>query len=255
MDGAMSAADVPKESPWGLGALLRRPAVDTSDLARLFGEMALTVGSVLGVVIAGLTVTAAHNGIRPLVVRSGSMEPTIPTGSMVLVKRVEAADIKVGDVMTVERPDHTRVTHRVVAIERNGVTALLTLKGDANEDPDPVPIPVRYAHRVVTRVPVIGRAVAWLATAPGGFLLGCLSTLVIRPMVGLRSGGGKRQRVIDLVVSRLGAAAAEAEGVGTLPEPANPFLSWVGVVVEERMAERRSQVASPIHDWTASHAA
>ena len=146
--------------------------------AAVLGEIALTVAAVLGLAMAGVTVVAARTGVRPLVVRSGSMEPTIPTGSMVLVQRVAAAEIAVGDVVAVERPDHTRVTHRVVGLERRGETAELTLKGDANEDADPAPVSVVEADRLIRQVPEVGRFAAWLATAPGGFVIGCLLTAV-----------------------------------------------------------------------------
>ena len=136
------------------------------------------MAAVLGLAMAGVTVVAARTGVRPLVVRSGSMEPTIPTGSMVLVQRVAAAEIAVGDVVAVERPDHTRVTHRVVGLERRGETAELTLKGDANEDADPAPVSVVEADRLIRQVPEVGRFAAWLATAPGGFVIGCLLTAV-----------------------------------------------------------------------------
>ncbi len=149
-------------------------------------QVALTLGAIGGVAVAGLTLTAAHSGMQPLVVRSGSMEPTIATGSMILVKRIDASAIKVGDVLAVERPDHTRVTHRVVAVERRGATAELTMQGDANEDPDPIPVSVNHAYRLVWQVPVVGKALAWLATAPGGFVMGCIATAFVRRAAGRR---------------------------------------------------------------------
>lgn len=86
-------------------------------------------------------------GWVPLAVLSGSMEPTIPVGSMVVVERLQGeddlADVAVGDVVTfMPRPqDPTLVTHRVVSIggKADGSTVLVT-KGDANgaNDPDPV---------------------------------------------------------------------------------------------------------------------
>ena len=141
-------------------------------------EVLLTLGALLGVVVTGVTVAAARNGMRPLVVRSGSMEPTIPTGSMVVVERVPVQDIRVGDIVAVERPDHTRVTHRVIGIEQRGSTAELTLKGDANEDPDPVPVTVRRADRLVRQIPGVGRVAAELATPRGGFAIGSIVTAV-----------------------------------------------------------------------------
>lgn len=142
----------------------------------LLMEVALTLGSVVGVAVAGVTVMAARSGMQPLVVRSGSMEPTIATGSMILVKRIDASEIKVGDILAVERSDNTRVTHRVVAVQPRGEVAELTMKGDANEDSDPIPVTVRHAYRLVWQVPVVGKTVAWLATAQGGFVMGSIAT-------------------------------------------------------------------------------
>jgi signal peptidase I len=119
-----------------------------------------------------VTVFAAQSGLRPLVVRSGSMEPTIATGAMVLVRDVPAASIRVGDVVAVDRPDRTRVTHRVASVTHNGAVASLVLKGDANHDPDPAPVVVTHAGRLVLAMPVLGRVGAFLSSARGGFVLG-----------------------------------------------------------------------------------
>ena len=155
--------------------------------AHALSEIALTLGALLGLVVTVVTIGAARTGIQPLVVRSGSMEPTIPTGSMILTKKIDAAAIEVGDVVAVERPDHTRVTHRVVQLERRGDLVDLTLKGDANEDADPVPVTVRQARKLVAEVPMVGRAMGWLASAQGGFVLGCLSTAFVCRVLRQRS--------------------------------------------------------------------
>jgi signal peptidase len=147
----------------------------------------LTLAALLGIAMTAVTVLASHNGLQPLVVRSGSMEPTIPTGSMVLVRTVAAQDIRVGDVVAVERPDHTRVTHRVVSVEHRGATASLVLKGDANTDPDAEPVVVAQAGRLVATAPVLGRVGGFLSSAKGGFVLGWLVAAVM--LVVLRRKG------------------------------------------------------------------
>jgi signal peptidase len=174
----------------GVQVVVEAPLPDESPRSRtasVLTEIALTAGSLLGLAVMVVTVVAAHNGIQPLVVRSGSMEPAIPTGSMVLVQQVAAGDIEVGDIVAVERPDRTRVTHRVLAIQPKGDAVELTLKGDANEDPDPVPVTVVRAQRLVWQAPVIGRTVAWLATAPGGFVMGCMATALALHVLRRRS--------------------------------------------------------------------
>jgi signal peptidase I len=146
---------------------------------RRWVDQLLTGFAVIGILMASVTVFAATTGLRPLVVRSGSMEPTIHTGSMVLVRSIPARDIRVGDVVAVDRPDGTRVTHRVVSVVHNGRHAELVLKGDANPDNDPAPVVVTRGGRLVLSVPWLGRVGAFLTSAKGGFALGWLVAAVM----------------------------------------------------------------------------
>lgn len=140
------------------------------------GDRLLTLAALIGIAVMTLTVGAHVSGYQPLVVRSGSMEPTVPTGSMVLVRSVPVQDIAPGDVVSVVRPDGTRVMHRVLTVAPAGAAVSLTLQGDANDDPDPAPVVVTSALELVGTVPAVGRAAAFLASAKGGFVLGCLIT-------------------------------------------------------------------------------
>lgn len=103
-------------------------------------------------------------GWVPLTVLSGSMEPTIPTGSMVVVERLEGeadlAKVEVGDVISfMPRPnDPTLVTHRVVSTggKADGSTVLVT-KGDANGANDRDPVAAEQARGLVRyHVPYAG---------------------------------------------------------------------------------------------------
>lgn len=169
--------------PPALAAVAGDKAPTRRSAAGRLGDVALTLAAVLGLTVLGVTVTAHATGLRPLVVKSGSMEPMIPTGAMVLVRTIPAAQIEVGDVVAVDRPDGTRVTHRVVELERQGPTAQLVLKGDANDDVDPLPITVSEVGLLVTSVPTVGRVSAWFASAQGGFALGCVVTACLLPVL------------------------------------------------------------------------
>jgi len=86
--------------------------------------------------IAMAVATAAFR-LVPLAVTSGSMEPVLPAHSMILVKEVDADDVRVGDIITFDPPGATtRVTHRVVARRRSGSHWYFQTKGDANPAPD-----------------------------------------------------------------------------------------------------------------------
>lgn len=75
-------------------------------------------------------------GNQSLIVRSGSMEPNIPVGAVVVVKPTENDKYNIGDVISFRRDANTVVTHRIVGMEnmKRGVSYLT--KGDANEEPD-----------------------------------------------------------------------------------------------------------------------
>ncbi|WP_337576197.1 signal peptidase I [Fournierella sp.] len=74
-------------------------------------------------------------GYKEMAVLSGSMEPTIPVGSLVYVKPMEASELEAGDVCTYYLSDgETFVTHRVMSIDANAQT--LVTQGDANENAD-----------------------------------------------------------------------------------------------------------------------
>ena len=152
------------------------------------GDWLLTVAALLGVAVLAVAIGAHVSGFSPLVVRSGSMEPMISTGGMVLVQAVPASEVEVGDVVAVDRPDGTRVIHRVVGVEHGGASSSLTLKGDANDDPDPQPVVAEEAGRLVWTIPSVGRMAAFLASAKGGFVLGCLMTAVALTTLRRREG-------------------------------------------------------------------
>lgn len=82
---------------------------------------------------------------QALVVRSGSMAPTMPTGSLVVYHKVEAGQLKVGDVIVFSKPDDPaeKVTHRIFAIRTGPNGKYFLTKGDANLVPDAWTVPAR----------------------------------------------------------------------------------------------------------------
>lgn len=141
-------------------------------MAAVAREIALTVGAVLGTICLLFLAAGALLDVKPLVVRSGSMEPTIATGALALSHTVAADELAVDDIVSVETVSGTRVTHRVVEIQREGSRAFLTLKGDANGSVDQEVYSVTSAERVVLDVPYLGYIIAWTTTSSGVFLGG-----------------------------------------------------------------------------------
>lgn len=149
-------------------------------------EIALTIGAVAGLVCIVATIAGLLFGIKPLIFRSGSMSPEITTGSLALSRNVSATELQVGDVVSVENAQGTRITHRVHVLQpQSGSTVIVTLKGDANQHPDIEPYAITEADRVFVSVPGLGYAVAWLSSPVaiflGGAFVGAMMTIVVRP--------------------------------------------------------------------------
>jgi signal peptidase len=139
-------------------------------LAHVVGLLALVV------VVAPFVVYAAPGVIgadASYVVLSGSMEPTISTGDVVIVGDVAAEAVASGDVITFQREgESVPTTHRVVSVTSTAEGISFTTKGDANEEADPEPVtPDRLVGRVTFIVPVIGYVVQFVDTPLGFGLL------------------------------------------------------------------------------------
>lgn len=86
--------------------------------------------------VAAVILVPMLMGYKEMAVLSGSMEPTIPVGSIVYVKPLDDASLlEPGDICTYTMADgETMVTHRVVSVDPESQT--LITKGDANEAED-----------------------------------------------------------------------------------------------------------------------
>jgi len=104
------------------------------------------------------------------VVKSGSMEPAIMTGAVVLVK--EEISYKIGDVITfaTEGAD-IPTSHRIIGFEERNGEVVFETKGDANEDADiGLVAKENILGKVVLDLPYIGYILDF-ARQPLGFAL------------------------------------------------------------------------------------
>jgi len=139
-------------------------------VARTGGNVLLTLGAVVGICCLLMTAAGVLFGVRPLIFRSGSMSPTISTGSLAIARPVDATRLKVGDIVSVPVGD-IRIAHRITKITEQAGVATLQLKGDANPVPDARSYRVIRADKIMISVPELGRGIAWLSRTPGSFVL------------------------------------------------------------------------------------
>ena len=103
---------------------------------------------------------------RTLTVLTGSMQPALPVGAVVLVTPQPTSQVRIGQVITYAVPegDHHIVSHRVVDVLHEGDRTVMQTKGDANDAPDPwlAEIDGDTAWQVRFAVPGVGRLISWL---------------------------------------------------------------------------------------------
>lgn len=108
-------------------------------------------------------------GYNSFVIYSGSMEPTVKVGSLLLSRPVDVDDLRVGDVITYPVPgNHTTLTHRIVSIRQEDGQRVLTTKGDASLKPDPQEVVLRgQVSRMAFDIPYLGYVVDFARSTPG----------------------------------------------------------------------------------------
>ncbi len=113
-----------------------------------------------------------EGNIQIKIVKSGSMEPTIHTGSIVVVK--PAARYQKGDIVTFG-PDTKKeipITHRIVEVKGEGAQMRFLTKGDANEDADMKEIASREViGKMLFSIPYLGYVIDFARKPLGFFLL------------------------------------------------------------------------------------
>ena len=143
-----------------------------------------TVIMVVVITFAFLLVGIRIFGLTPYTVLSGSMEPNYHVGSLIYVKQVDPADLKVYDPITYVIEGDTVVTHRIIEVlyDENDPTAIsFRTKGDNNNDPDGDPVSAKNILGMpVFTIPLLGYVAVFIQNPPGSyFVIGILASLLI----------------------------------------------------------------------------
>lgn len=128
----------------------------------------VVVGTVARGVVAtllGLALWAAAPAVigwQPTTVMTGSMEPRLTSGDVVVSRPVASGEVRTGKILLADDPDqsgHLRM-HRYV---EDGPGGTLVTKGDANPQQDSTPLERSAVHGVAfLRIPFVGAPVLWL---------------------------------------------------------------------------------------------
>ncbi|MBQ9014889.1 MAG: signal peptidase I [Firmicutes bacterium] len=125
---------------------------------------AIIAGAIVLCLILTVPRLAGYSGYCVL---TGSMEPSIPVGSLIYAKAVDPASITADDVIVFsDGTSDVPITHRVISNDpENGE---LITKGDANAKADLSPVSYYNVYgRVALHIPVLGRFLIPLGTLTG----------------------------------------------------------------------------------------
>lgn len=120
-------------------------------------------------------------GYCPLIVLTGSMEPEIKDGDLIIVKQIDGNDVKVGDVISFFDPESTSnsvLTHRVTEIINENGSLSFRTKGDANNTEDKMAVPEDELVGIYkSRIPGAGNIAMFMQSTAG------LVICVILPLI------------------------------------------------------------------------
>jgi signal peptidase len=143
----------------------------------------------LGVLAVGMlaTQTEKSDGVRFITLSSGSMEPKIPSPSVVIT--TSANNYKIGDIITYKEVSEKTgfefsrtITHRIIDIQEDDGKKYFITKGDANQLPDPQRVSENeILGKVAFIFPYLGYVTLTIKTLPGFlFMVAAPSYLLIK---------------------------------------------------------------------------
>lgn len=107
-------------------------------------------------------------GFRPYIVLSGSMEPNLQVGDLVVSKQVNEKQVEIGDIITFEDENGSTITHRVVDIIIKDGEKLYQTKGDNNNAKDTGLISIKNIKGKYTfKINKFGRIISQIITPTG----------------------------------------------------------------------------------------
>jgi signal peptidase I len=131
-------------------------------------------------VIAFVLIVPSFFGYGSLTVLSGSMEPALRVGDVVMEHRIPPLQARIGDVVTFRDPEQPGrlYTHRIVSMSVTGKEVSFVTRGDANTGVERWQIPAGGTiGRVEYRIPLLG-----YATNRAGSRIGRLG-LIVAPAI------------------------------------------------------------------------
>jgi len=145
----------------------------------VFTTLLVAAAVVLAVTLAGVRLV----GLQVFTVLSGSMEPVYHVGSLIYVKTVDAAELKIDDDITFMLDEDTVATHRIVGIvpDENDPSVLrFRTKGVANEQEDGSLVHCKNViGKPIFTIPFLGYVANYIQNPPGTYIAVSIGAVVM----------------------------------------------------------------------------
>ncbi len=128
--------------------------VEADDGTRKFDVSAPWVIATM-LVVALLWFNTGLLGVQPAVVTGVSMEPTLHTGDLVIVRPVDTDDLKLGDIVRFA-VGSTPVMHRITEIQETTNGRVFVTQGDNNNTPDDPLLEGQIEGEIILTIPKLG---------------------------------------------------------------------------------------------------
>lgn len=166
-------------------------------LARVLNWMSFAV-LVSAAVLVIASLVPIPGGFKVYTVLTGSMEPAVPTGVLILTRTgIPAEKITVGDIVTFKSPrsDDVLITHRIAEVIGEGEGLRFITRGDANGAVDPWEVRAGNIEGIYRQhIPYVGFALEFAKTPMGLLLLVILPTVLI--------AAGELRQIVRVLVER-----------------------------------------------------
>ena len=165
---------------------LRRGSTKWWKAVRWYAEKLIIIVPLLAILLSLVVLALPYLGWDNGAIISGSMEPTLEVGSMVVTQPyADSEDPQVGDIITFTRPRLGVICHRIVSLNPAGPGYIT--QGDANDSADLwVVLRKEIIGKVVFHLPYLGYTSDFVRSKYGFLLLILLPGTVIG-VVELRS--------------------------------------------------------------------
>jgi signal peptidase len=133
---------------------------------RVATYVAFGLFSVLVVLLVVIALLPRLTPIEFVIVGGGSMEPTIPFGSVAVMRAIDGRDVEPGMIIKFRAENGRMVTHRAMSIDP--ATGNITTRGDNNPSDDLRPVrPQQVEARYLFNVPRVGSFMHWASSREG----------------------------------------------------------------------------------------